>query len=146
MKHSFEENYSVRHTWTPSVKFIILKFLPLCGIAPGPINKFKKKKSATLPRQNLMTWHRGATRKVSLYLMLPCVQWGLGGKFWRDTHVWKRAWQCLRWINHSCDQVVHPDVEIVTRIVRYRILWLISACAYTGKRNGSMRLIKDMRL
>ena len=29
---------------------------------------------------------------------------------------------------------------------RYRILWLISACAYTGKRNGSMRLIKDMRL
>jgi hypothetical protein len=28
----------------------------------------------------------------------------------------------------------------------YRILWLISACACNGKRNGSMRLIKDMRL
>ena len=24
--------------------------------------------------------------------------------------------------------------------------WLISACAYSGKRNDSMRLIKDMRL
>ena len=28
----------------------------------------------------------------------------------------------------------------------YRRLWLISACAYSGKRNDSMRLIKDMRL
>ena len=28
----------------------------------------------------------------------------------------------------------------------YRIIWLISACAYSGKRNDSMRLIKDMRL
>ena len=28
----------------------------------------------------------------------------------------------------------------------YRILWLIKACAYSGKRNDSMRLIKDMRL
>ena len=29
---------------------------------------------------------------------------------------------------------------------RYRRIWLISACAYSGKRNDSMRLIKDMRL
>ena len=30
--------------------------------------------------------------------------------------------------------------------IRYRKLWLISACAYSGKRNDSMRLIKNMRL
>ena len=28
----------------------------------------------------------------------------------------------------------------------YRRLWLISACAYSGKRNDSMRLRKDMCL
>ena len=62
----------------------ILKFLPLCGTAP--INKFKKEKSATLPRQNLMTWYRGATRKALLCLMLPRAQRDLGGKFWRDSY------------------------------------------------------------
>ena len=41
-------------------------------------------------------------------------------------------------------------IEIRKRLLekqrKYRILWLISACAYNGKRNGSMGLIKDMRL
>ena len=32
------------------------------------------------------------------------------------------------------------------RCIAYRIIWLISACAYSGKRKDSMRLIKDMRL
>ena len=36
--------------------------------------------------------------------------------------------------------------EYVKIIIKYRRLWLISACAYSGKRNDSMRLIKDMRL
>ena len=30
--------------------------------------------------------------------------------------------------------------------LEYRIIWLISACAYSGKRNDSMHLIKDMCL
>ena len=34
----------------------------------------------------------------------------------------------------------------VTYHIQYRRLWLISACAYSGKRNVTMRLIKDMRL
>ena len=39
-------------------------------------------------------------------------------------------------------------IEIIGRdnAIKYRKLWLISACAYSGKRNDSMRLIKDMRL
>ena len=80
MKPLSEENYSVRHA---QLHLLMPKFLPLCGTTH--INKFKKKKSATLPRQNLMTWHRGATRKALLYLMLPRVQRGLGGKLWRGT-------------------------------------------------------------
>ena len=34
----------------------------------------------------------------------------------------------------------------VAMMKSYRIIWLISACTYSGKQNDSMRLIKDMRL
>ena len=37
-------------------------------------------------------------------------------------------------------------LDIIIIIAYTRIIWLISACAYSGKRNDSMRLIKDMRL
>ena len=78
----------------------------------------KKEKSATLPRQNLMTWHRGATRKALLYLM----------------HVHKEVWEasfgealmCEREPDNASDGYTIavigksiPDGEIVTNRARY---------------------------
>ena len=46
--------------------------------------------------------------------------------------------------NHTHSSPIREMIIIMLAI--YRRLWLISACAYSGKRNDSMRLIKDMRL
>ena len=52
----------------------------------------------------------------------------------------------FRAITANGDKPYVTKDEIFQVLTTYRRLWLISACAYSGKRKVSMRLIKDMRL
>ena len=49
-------------------------------------------------------------------------------------------------IGHAAHFFTMPLAVITISTSTYRRLWLISACAYSGKRYVSMRLINDMRL